>query len=115
MPRSTRRRSNEDHRDSATSSAPREQRLLVVRDARRAAGDADLTELEQHRGGRRGDPTVADRHPEHRMIAAVELFERWRIGAHEFIDRDAMDRLDLRWIAREPAAGAGPHDDRRDR
>jgi ribulose-5-phosphate 4-epimerase/fuculose-1-phosphate aldolase len=42
-----------DHAAWAAASASREERLLEVRHARRAAGDAELAELIEHAGGRR--------------------------------------------------------------
>ena len=89
---------------------PREQRLLKVRNAGMPPRDANLAELIQNCGGGRGDGVMAKRHAQHRVIAVLDRVEQRRVGAHEFLQRDAVNAGHFGGIARELARRPGPDD-----
>ncbi len=76
--------------------------------AGRSPRHANLAELVQNRCSWRGDGVIAQWHAKYRMIAVLDSVQQWRVDAHEFLQRDAVDAGHFGGIAGEFARCSGP-------
>ena len=96
------------------NSAPGKLWLVVMCDASVVADHTDLSELVQNRRGRRGNPRVADRHPQHRVFTRFARLQQRRVVPQELIDRNAMNGLNFIRITLQHEIRSAPHHHRRD-
>lgn len=92
---------------------PRENRLLVVRDASMAPGECDFAKLVQDRSGGRMHERIEDRDRQHESVTFRDLSQHGDLGFLEFGEWYDVELFDLSGVRAEGLTRLRPDDDGR--